>query len=68
MSTHNMFLWRTEENHPLIIIKYPSYLFHFRGLKECEDLSRFKYLRCLWLNGNKVIWQALTNQIPSDIF
>ncbi|KAL3841897.1 hypothetical protein ACJMK2_019988 [Sinanodonta woodiana] len=24
------------------------------GLTECVDLSRFKYLRCLWLNGNKL--------------
>ena len=27
MSTHNMFLWRTLENYPLIILKYP-HLFH----------------------------------------
>ena len=26
MCTHNMFLWRTDENYPLIIIKYPPYL------------------------------------------
>ena len=26
MSTHNMFLWRTDENYPSIIIKYPPYL------------------------------------------
>ena len=28
MSTHNItFLWRTDENYPLIIIKYPPYQF-----------------------------------------
>ena len=27
MSTHNTFLWRTDENYPSIIIKYPRYLF-----------------------------------------
>ena len=25
----HMFLWRTDENYPLIIIKYPPYLFHW---------------------------------------
>ena len=34
MSTHNeclqhIYLWRTEENRPLVIVKYPSYLFHW---------------------------------------
>ena len=28
MSTHSMSLWRTVENYPLIITKYPPYLFH----------------------------------------
>ena len=28
MSTHNMFLWRTDESYLWIIIKYPSYLLH----------------------------------------
>ena len=28
MSTHNMFLWRTDKNYPSVIIKYPPYLFH----------------------------------------
>ena len=28
MSTHNIHSWRTEETYPLIIIKYPPYLFH----------------------------------------
>ena len=28
MSTHNIcFLWRNKENHPLIIVRYPPYLF-----------------------------------------
>ena len=31
MSTNNMFLWRTVENYPLIITKYPSYLFQYLG-------------------------------------
>ena len=26
MSTHNMFLWRNNENYPVIILKYPPYL------------------------------------------
>ena len=26
MSTHNMFLWRTDENYPSIIIRYPLYM------------------------------------------
>ena len=25
----DMFLWRTDENYPSIIIKYPPYLFHW---------------------------------------
>ena len=36
MSTHNMFLWRTEENYPLIIINYPPsldlFLFQLREI------------------------------------
>ena len=28
MSTHNMFVWRDEENYILIIIRYPPYLFY----------------------------------------
>ena len=27
----HMFLWRTVENYPLIIIKYPPYLLHWKG-------------------------------------
>ena len=31
MSTHNMFLWRNKQNYPLIITKYPPYLFHWES-------------------------------------
>ena len=41
MSTH-MFLWRTDDNYPLIIIKYPPYLVFCqeRRQKEQESWSR----------------------------
>ena len=29
MNTHNMFLWRTDESYPSIVLKYPSYLFYW---------------------------------------
>ena len=32
MSTNNMFLWRTDENCPSVIIRYPPYLFYRENL------------------------------------
>ena len=40
MSTHNiLFLWRTDENYPSIITKYPPYLFHWTALWILKDIS-----------------------------
>ena len=35
-----MFLWRTVHNNPLIIIKYPSYLFHWWWRHTCQDRAQ----------------------------
>ena len=32
MSTHNMFLWRNNQNYSLIVTKYPPYLFYCKLL------------------------------------
>ena len=43
--THSMFLWRTDENYPAIIIKYPNYLFQCY----CEILtSLFLCWQTIW--------------------
>ena len=38
-----MFLWKTDENYPSIIIKYPPYLFHFQGDQNLSYFSVYKY-------------------------
>ena len=38
----HIFLWRTDENYPSIIIKYPPYLFHCcRYVKEGDHVNQF---------------------------
>ena len=39
VNTH-MFLWRIEENYPIIIIKYPPYLFHCQASLGEIDIPR----------------------------
>ena len=55
MSTHNMcFLWRTIENYPLVITKYPIYLFHWF----CTHPSAGN-----WLMNIPFFTHSCTNQI-----
>ena len=37
ISTHNIFLWRKKQNCPLIITKYPRYLFHWSDTHDVSD-------------------------------
>ena len=37
MSTHNTFLWRTDENDPSVITKYPPYLFCYFAAKQAQS-------------------------------
>ena len=37
-----MCLWRTDENYPSVIIKYPAYLFHWYFVK-CDDSTRKRH-------------------------
>ena len=55
MSTHNMFLWRTDNYYPSVIIKYPPYLvfwaFHFVAYVNLTDRTDLKYWdRQVWAN------------------
>ena len=57
MSTHNMFLWRKKQNYPLVITKYPPYLFHWlsthivvtevNSFKKCikNSISQYMYIK-----------------------
>ena len=40
---HHMFLWRTIENYPLIIIKYPPYLFQGYMFCSLENLKHMPF-------------------------
>ena len=50
MRTHNiMFLWRTDENEPSVIIKYPPYLVFWTTVEselEFTDSAPDEHFRC----------------------
>ena len=56
-----MILWRTDENYPLIIIKYPSYLFHW--FQESLDFNTFQILwilsSCFYNRNNTSLFQQV---------
>ena len=57
---NNMFLWRTEENYPLIIIKYPPYLF----LWIIIQTFALEHFRAHKANSHaKFGWQTFTDSV-----
>ena len=59
MSTHDTFLWRTDEKCPLIIIKYPPYLFYLQEIR--PDMTEKLLTGTLSLNTTNQLTGKFTN-------
>ena len=61
----HMFLWRNKQNYPLIITKYPSYLFHLQTTGRRHNSIHSKDYFCQKLNKMKMSYK--NDEIASQI-